>query len=275
MSALGAAPAPLPAVAGPGAFLGETLAQFGRWMHHLKREPFNIMFTLVQPVLWMVFFGSLMQNTNFRGIEDVPYRSFFTAGVLTFTVYGNAMSGGIPMLFDRENGFLTRLMAAPIHRGSILAGRFLYVELVALGQTLVILGIAWLMGVTIATGWLGVLGILVYGALLGLGLTSLSLALAFVLRGHGSFFMILGTVGLPLLFCSTALAPLSQMPPWMQVVALCNPLSYCVDAMRALVLDHPQFPASLGRFALSLGGLLAFNVLALWVSLRALRRRLA
>jgi ABC-2 type transport system permease protein len=280
MNALAPAPAPLaaatgPAASGPGAFVGETLAQFGRWMHHLKREPFNIMFTLVQPVLWMVFFGSLMQRVSFPGLEDVPYRTFFTAGVLTFTVYGNAMSGGIPMLFDRENGFLTRLMAAPIHRGSILAGRFLYVELVALGQTLVILAIAALMGVTIATGWLGVLGILLYGALLGLGLTSLSLALAFVLRGHGSFFMILGTVGLPLLFCSTALAPLSQMPTWMQVVAQCNPLSYCVDAMRALVLDHRMFPATFGHFAWSLLGLVVFNVVALWVSLRALRRRLA
>ena len=229
------------------------------------------MFTLVQPVLWMVFFSSLMERATFPGFEGKPYRDFMTAGVLTFTVYGNAMAGGIPMLFDRENGFLTRLMAAPIARGSILAGRFLYVELLALGQTLVILGIALLMGVSIAAGWPGVLGILVYGGLLGLGLTSLSLALAFVLRGHGSFFMILGTVGLPLLFCSTALAPLEAMPAWMRVVAMCNPMSYCVNAMREMVLGG----GSLGSFALNLLGLLVFNVVALWVSLRALKRRLA
>jgi ABC-2 type transport system permease protein len=219
----------------------------------------------------MVFFSSLMERAVFPGFEDVPYRDFMTAGVLAFTVYGNSMAGGIPMLFDRENGFLTRLMAAPIARGSILAGRFLYVELVALGQTLVILGIAVLMGVTLQTGVAGVFGILIYGALLGLGLTSLSLALAFVLRGHGSFFMILGTVGLPLLFCSTALAPLDAMPAWMRVVALCNPMSYCVNAMRELVLGG----GTLGSFGLNLLGLAAFDVVAVTISLKALRRRLA
>lgn len=260
------------AVTGPSAFRRETLAQFGRWMHHLKREPFNIMFTLVQPVLWMLFFSSLMQNARFPGerLANTPYRDFMTAGVLAFTVYGNAMAGGIPMLFDRENGFLTRLLAAPISRASILVGRFLYVELLAMAQTLVILGLAVLMGVRVQTGFLGVCGILVYGGLLGLGLTSLSLALAFILKRHGSFFMILGTVGLPLLFCSTALAPLDAMPPWMRVVALCNPMSYCVNAMRELVLGG----GTVWSFLLNAVGLLAFDVIAVWLTVRALSRKL-
>ena len=262
-------------VTGPGAFGRETAAQFGRWLHHLKREPFNIMFTLVQPVLWMVFFSSLMQEVRFQGVDAGAYRTFMTAGVLTFTVYGNAMAGGIPILFDRENGFLTRLLASPISRGSILAGRFCYVEMLALAQTLVILGVAALMGVTVATGWLGVLGILVYGALLGLGLTAFSLALAFILKRHGSFFMILGTLGLPLLFCSTALAPLEAMPTWMQAVAQCNPMSYCVDAMRALVLNSEAFPATLAGFVKNAVVLLGFDAFAIFVSLRAISRRMA
>ncbi|MCI0340445.1 MAG: ABC transporter permease [Planctomycetales bacterium] len=259
---------PTPSVA----FRRETLAQLARWFHHLRREPFNVVFTLTQPILWMLFFSSLMQEAKLPGMAPgTPYRDFMTAGVLTFTVYGNAMSGGIPLLFDRENGFLTRLLATPIARSSIVAGRFLYIEAVALAQTLLILGLAALLGVSVRTGVLGVLGIVLFGALLGLGLTALSLALAMWVRHHGTFFMLLGTLGLPLLFCSTALAPVDAMPTWMRWVALANPMSFCVDAMRPLVLGGGSF----GRYVLSAAGLLAFDAVAVWVSVRVLKGKLA
>ncbi len=258
---------PLPTVA----FRRETLAQFTRWMHHLRREPFNVVFTLTQPVLWMVFFSSLMQGAQLAEVPSGKYRDFMTPGILAFTVYGNAMAGGIPLLFDRENGFLTRLLATPISRGSIVAGRFLYVEAIALAQTLIILGLAALLGVSVRTGFLGILGILLFGALLGLGLTAFSLALAFVAKHHGTFFMILGTLGLPLLLCSTALAPTAAMPAWMGAIASVNPMSFCVDAMRPLVLGGGSFSG----YAVSTLGLLVFDAVVVWLSVRVFKGKLA
>ena len=278
MNAIAASAPTSPRMTGPRAFMGETMAQFGRWMNHLKREPFNIMFTLVQPVLWMVFFGTLMRGARFAslGEKGVDYPQYMSAGILTFTIYGNAMAGGIPMLFDRENGFLTRLLAAPISRGSIIMGRFLFVELVALAQTLVILGIAMLMGVNIATGIWGVLGILVFGALLGLGLTAISLALAFKLTRHGSFFMILGTLSLPLLFTSNALAPMTaDTPAWLRAVASVNPISFCADAMRQFMINADAWKLEWTGLGLNFGALVLFDVLLLWWASRVMRRSLA
>jgi len=250
------------------AFAVETAAQLGRDWHHLKRQPFNIAFTLMQPLMWLVLFGSLMRN--FAGMDD--YLPVLSGGILAFTVYGNAMAGGIPMLFDKENGFLTRMLAAPIARSSIITARFAYVELMALSQTLVILAVAWVMGVRVESGWLGVLGILGFGALVAFGVTCLSLTLALKLKGHASFFIIMGTFGLPLMLCSSALRPIADIPAgWMRGVAWANPMSWCANAMRDCVLGT----GTTERFLLNGGLLLGFNVLMLAVSLRVFRKALS
>jgi ABC-2 type transport system permease protein len=261
-------------------FTGEVTAQLGRDWHHLKRQPFNIVFTLVQPLIWLVLFGSLMRDASFgrpkiMDLVDSPdgdYLKTLAGGILAFTVYGNAMAGGIPMLFDKENGFLTRMLAAPIARSSIITSRFLYVELMAGAQTLVILAVAWFMGVRVESGLLGVLGILGFGALVAFGVTCLSLTLALKLKGHASFFIIMGTFGLPLMLCSSALKPMELITvPWMRAVAWCNPMSWCANAMRDCVMDTgtPE------RFLLNGGLLVGFNVLMLVLSLRVFRKALS
>ncbi|MHC5021742.1 MAG: ABC transporter permease [Planctomycetota bacterium] len=262
------------------AFTTEVSAQLSRDWHHLKRQPFNIVFTLVQPLIWLVLFGSLMRDASFgrpamleaMGSGAGDYLRTLAGGILAFTVYGNAMAGGIPMLFDKENGFLTRMLAAPIARSSIVTSRFLYVELMAGAQTLVILGVAWVMGVRVESGVLGVLGILAFGALVAFGVTCLSLSLALKLKGHASFFIIMGTFGLPLMLCSSALKPMELITqPWMRAVAWANPMSWCANAMRDCVLGTgtPE------RFLLNGGLLVGFNLLMFALSLRVFRRALS
>ena len=68
--------------------------------------------------------------------------------------------------------------------------------------------------------------------LLVLGVTALSLGLAFALPGHIELIAVIFVTNLPLLFASTALAPLSFMPTWLQVVASLNPLSYAIESIR-------------------------------------------
>lgn len=261
-------------------FAGETLAQLGRDWHHLKRQPFNIIFTLVQPLIWLVLFGSLMRDANFGRpqVADLvnpasnDYLKTLAGGILAFTVYGNAMAGGIQLLFDKENGFLTRMLSAPIARSSIVASRFAYVELMALSQTLVILGVAYFMGVRVESGWLGVLGILAFGALVAFGVTCLSLSLALKLKGHASYFIITGALGLPMMLCSSALKPMELITvPWMKAVAWCNPMSWCANAMRDCVLDT----GTVERFAWNGGLLMAFNALMLILALRVFKKALS
>jgi len=216
----------------------ESQALARRWFSHLKREPFNILFTLTQPMIWLLLFGSLFQRApEMPGFPaGTSYVTFMTAGVIVMTVLGNGMAGGIPLLFDRENGFLEKVLATPANRGSILLGRVFYILTVTLAQTLLVLGVAMLLGVRVRAGVAGIGMILVIALLFAVGLTIVSLTLAFSLREHGSFFAILGVLSLPLFFLSSALIPLNLVPAWMRTVAEINPMTHAIDASRSLIL---------------------------------------
>jgi ABC-2 type transport system permease protein len=215
--------------------VAETKAHLVRWLIHLRREPYSMAFNLVQPIILLIFMGGAFQRVG-EWVGGGDYRAYLLPGVLGLTVFGNSMGGGIPLLFDRENGLLERLMATPIARSSILLGRFLAVHVNTVIQCLLLIGLALIFGIRIATGAPGILALLFIGLLLGFGVTIISLILPFVLENHGSFFAIIGLTTLPLTFLSSAFVPLDSLPGWMRGVAWVNPMTYAVDGMRALIL---------------------------------------
>jgi ABC-2 type transport system permease protein len=222
-----------------GSFWTETRALTRRWYLQTKREKMMLVFGLVQPLLWLLLFGNVFAGVakwrpEMFGTSN--YLAFQTAGILALTVLGNAMMGGIPLLFDRESGMLAKILATPCSRGSLLASRFIFTSAFSLVQTLIILAVAFAMGVRIETGLLGFLAILWSCFLLSVGFTILSLMLAFVFPSHGAFFAITGFLTQPLLFLSTALMPVTVMPGWIQVAVWLNPLTYAVEVVRSAIL---------------------------------------
>jgi len=243
-----------------------------RWVRRLSREKFSMLFTLVQPMLfWLIFFGNLFQRAADTQVVQAPtYISFLAAGVVVMTVLNNGLAGGVDLLFDKENGFLERLMSTPIHRTSVILSRFLFVMTITSLQVLVILGVAYLFGVRPATGFLGVVVILLIGLLFGVGLTAISMALAFSVKSHGDFFSVLGFLSLPMIFLSSALVPLSAMPAWMSLLARFNPMTWAIDAVRPLILSG--WAAALGPVAMVVVIMVAFDALCLYGSAKAFRR---
>lgn len=222
-----------------GSFWTETRALTRRWYLQTKREKMMLVFGLVQPLLWLLLFGNVFAGVakwrpEMFGTSN--YLAFQTAGILALTVLGNAMMGGIPLLFDRESGMLAKILATPASRGSLLASRFIFTSAFSLVQTLIILAVAFAMGVRIETGLVGFLAILWSCFLLSVGFTILSLMLAFVFPSHGAFFAITGFLTQPLLFLSTALMPVTVMPGWIQVAVWLNPLTYAVEVVRSAIL---------------------------------------
>lgn len=243
-----------------------------RWVRRLSREKFSMLFTLVQPMLfWLIFFGNLFQRAADTQVMQAPnYMSFLAAGVVVMTVLNNGLAGGVDLLFDKENGFLERLMSTPIRRSSVILSRFLFVVTITSLQILVILGVASLFGVHPATGLPGVAVILVIGMLFTVGLTSISMAMAFSVKSHGDFFSVLGFLSLPMIFLSSALVPLEAMPTWMSVLARFNPMTWAIDAVRPLILaGWAEAVPKLGAVA---GVLLAFDALCLYGGARIFRR---
>ncbi len=240
----------------------EVLALARRWWIELLRERLNLVFSLAQPAIWLVFFGAGVEraiDTEVIGTDD--YIGFMLAGIVTFTIVGNGVSGAMPLLWDKETGYLDRLMSMPIARSSVIVSRFVFQVAQQSAQILLVVLVALALGVRIATGPFGMLVILLTAALLTMSVTAAFSALAYAVPQHGTFFAVAGFVSLPLLFMSNAFVPLEAMPVWMEVVARLNPLTYAIEAMRTLVLNgwEPRVAASLavllfaGAICLALG----------------------
>ena len=213
----------------------ETLALTQRLFIQLLRRPSTFIAGVLQPLMWLLLFGALFANAPAGFLPGgESYGHFFGAGVIVFTAFSAALNAGLPVMFDREFGFLNRLLVAPLRsRSSIILSSVLYISTLSLIQSMAIILVAALMGF----GWPGGFGLLVVLltlALLVFAVTALSLGLAFALPGHIEMIAVIFVVNLPLLFASTALAPLSFMPGWLAWLASVNPLTFAIEPIRAL-----------------------------------------
>lgn len=262
----------------------ETLALTRRLFIQLQRRPSTLVAGIIQPVMWLFLFGALFQNAP-QGLfgNSHSYGQFLGAGLIVFTAFGGALNAGLPVMFDREFGFLNRLLVAPLaSRFSIVLASALFIVSQSLLQAAVIVVAVAFLGAGLPNiAGLGAIALIVF--LLALGVTALSLGLAFTLPGHIELIAVIFVTNLPLLFASTALAPLSFMPQWLQVVASLNPLSYAIEPIRYLYLHKDWGLNSLVMQApwgdITFGGamliLLGFNVVALLSIQPLLRRSLA
>jgi len=265
-------------------FIQETLALTTRLFIQLQRRPTTLVAGIVQPVMWLVLFGALFQNapSGFLG-NDVSYGQFLGAGVIVFTAFSGALNAGLPVMFDREFGFLNRLLVAPLaSRFSIVMASAIYITILSFLQTLAIV----LMSAVLGAGLPGVGGLAIVATivlLLVIGVTALSLGLAFSLPGHIELIAAIFVTNLPLLFASTALAPLSFMPSWLAWIASLNPMSYAIESIRYLYLHSDWawssvvMDAPFGEVTMAgaLGTLAGFCAVAVLLIQPALKRSLS
>jgi ABC-2 type transport system permease protein len=238
----------------------EVLALSRRWYLQLIRDRLNLVLSLTQPAIWLAFFGSAMGRAiDTEAIGTSDYVGFMLAGVIAFTVVTNAISGAMPLLWDKEVGYLDKILAMPIARSSLIVSRFVFQFGLGIAQVALVFTVAIIISVDVAAGLLGAVAVLAVAGLLSMSLTALCMALAYRVPTHGTFFAVAGFISLPLVFLSNAFVPLDVMPTWMSVIARFNPLTYAIEAMRVLVLegwDVDVFRA-LGALALFAAGSLA------------------
>ncbi|NES96808.1 MAG: ABC transporter permease [Desertifilum sp. SIO1I2] len=262
----------------------ETLALTKRLFIQLQRRPSTLIAGVIQPLMWLILFGALFQNAP-QGLfgDRVSYGQFIGAGVIVFTAFGGALNAGLPVMFDREFGFLNRLLVAPLaSRYSIVLASSIFIVTLSLIQTAVIVAAGAFLGAGLPNlAGLAIITLIVL--LLVFGVTGVSLGLSFALPGHIELIAVIFVTNLPLLFASTALAPLSFMPTWLQYVASLNPLSYAIEPIRYLYLHNSWGFGSIVMSApwgdVTFGGallvLLVFDAIALLGIQPLLRRTLS
>jgi ABC-2 type transport system permease protein len=258
----------------------ETLALTGRLFVQLRRRPSTLVAGVLQPLIWLLLFGALFAKAP-EGLlpGGSSYGRFLGAGVIVFTAFSGALNAGLPVMFDREFGFLNRLLVAPLRsRSSIVLASVLYITVMSLVQSVAIMAAAAALGY----GWPGLAGlglVLVTLLLLVFATTALSLGLAFALPGHIELIAVIFVANLPLLFASTALAPIAFMPTWLGWLAALNPLTLAIEPIRAayggtlqlsqVVLDAPYGQLSAGACLM----ILAVLAVGLFLAIRPLLNR--
>lgn len=214
-------------------FRQEVTALTTRLFIQLRRRPTTLIAGVLQPLMWLLLFGALFSGLP-KGLvgDGQTYVQFLAAGIIVFTAFSSALNSGLPMLFDREFGFLNRILVAPlVSRFSIIVASAIFIMALSMVQTIAIVSVSGLMGAGLPSlSGLAVMSLILM--LLIVDFTMLSLGLAFAMPGHQEMLAFIFLVNLPLMFSSTALAPLAFMPTWLQWIASLNPLSWAIEPIR-------------------------------------------
>ena len=212
------------------------------------RMPIFLVMSMAQPILFLLLFpqifnsvGSTGGSTGASSISMFPpgtsYLQFFAPGILVMTGLFSAAFSGMSTIMDMDTGILSRMMATPVTRVSIVLGRVIATVVVILAQAIVMLVIAIVMGVHIKTGFGGVLLALLLIGLLGLTLSAFSNGMALWLKRQETLMATINLFTMPLMFLSTMMMPSQALPHWLNVVRHFNPIDYTIVGVRDLVLN--------------------------------------
>lgn len=233
---LGAAPRGARAAAAPvrhRSWAADVLLVMTRELRPLAREPFTVVFGLVQPIVFLALFGPLLAGSVGEGLPGGDVWQWFVPSILVMTTLFGSSTTGSNLQFEMQTGAHERLLVTPLPRSAQLVGRSLKEMVPIVVQALVIVAVMLPFGFALHPVG-AVLGLLLL-AVLGVGLGSLSYALAIAVRSNEwMFWVVQQTVLFPALILSGMLLPLDAGPRWMQVAADLNPVSYVVEAERAL-----------------------------------------
>lgn len=222
------------------------------------RSKSRIVGSLAQPLLFLLAlgygFGSVFQQAG-----QGSYINFLAPGIIGMSIIFTAIFSGIEIIWDRQFGFLKEMMVAPISRLKIMIGRTLGGATVATAQGLLVLLISLIFGFH-PYSWVGIIPLIFVMFLVALLFTSLGTMIASFLDDMQGFQLIMNFLIMPLFFLSGALFPLQGLPKMLSIIARLDPLSYGVDAFRALLINSSFY--GLGTDIVVLG---AITAIFLWL----------
>lgn len=217
--------------------LSDIRYQVLRHLRTLFRIRVWIFINLVQPIIWLVLFTQVFKSlSGLPGLGTASYLQFFAPGVVVMTVLFGSAWAGMGLLQDIDMGILSKMLATPVTRLSIITSRVIASMVMLVIQALIIFTIAVIMGVNIATGVPGVLFSVILICLLGLGFAAFSNGLALLFKRPEPLMGVINFVALPTVFLSSTMMPSELLPGWLDTVRHFNPVDYAVVGVRGLVL---------------------------------------
>jgi ABC-2 type transport system permease protein len=218
----------------------------------LRHDPIELVTRAVQPILWLLLFGQVMAQIRGLSGGNGNYLDFLSAGILAQSVLFTAIFYGISAIWERDLGILHRYLVSPAARPALVLGKALSAAVRGFSQAFIIYVLALVLGIGVSLLPLHIVGAILFVALGSILFSTLSLIMACLVKTRERFMGIGQVMTMPIFFASNAIYPISLMPPWLQHIARLNPLTYEVDALRALMLTGGVSIYGLGSDALVL-----------------------
>jgi ABC-2 type transport system permease protein len=240
----------------------------GRQLRPLARDPFVLLFGVLQPIVFLALYGPLL--AGMPGTGGTSTWQWFVPGIIVMvSLFGTSVAGWY-LLEEIRVGAFERFLVTPLDRHSLLIGRALKEVVPLTLQALLIVLIVTPFGFQLHPA--GIVGGLLILVVFGVGLGALSYSLAMAVRHQEYlFWLVQQTLLFPLLLLSGILLPMELAPDWLRALSRLNPLTYLVEAERAL------FAGDLANPSVAIGAAVALVVAVVGLSIgtRMMRRAAA
>ena len=236
----------------------DTTTVFSRELRPLLRDPFTIIFSMVQPLVFLALFAPLLPDNSLQ---------WFVPGIIVMSCLFACSMTGSNLLFEIQTGSHERMLVTPLRRPALLIGRALKEIVPMFAQAALIVAVCVPFGFRFELAG-ALIGLVILATFcIGLGALSYTLALASK-NQEWLFWTVQQTLLFPLLLLAGVLLPIENGPGWLQALARGNPLSYVVDAERSLFNGEIWTSATLSGLVAAA----AVAALGLWAGVRAMRR---
>ncbi len=224
--------------------MGELEGFYALWYREMKvftREKSRIVSSLITPLLWIVVFGGGLGSAVSLG--GVNYQVFIFPGILAMSILFSSVFFGLYIVWDRKIDFFKEVLVAPLSRTTIFAGKMVGGSIDALlqGCAMLVFGLVLGINYTILT----VLFSFVFMFVLASALVSLGLIIGSNMESVEGFQLIISFLVFPMFFFSGALFPLKNLPQYLLIFTILDPVTYAVDGLRGLILGSSQLPIAL------------------------------
>jgi len=269
-----------------------TVRELKKWLS--RRGTFIV--SLITPLFWLGLFGKSLNFAQMFAPTNIPpqysslisqyvntqllnlfgttsYFTYLASGMLIVFGFFQSVFGGTNLVFEKRLGYLNRLLMTPTPRSGIFLSKVFGTLIRILFYETILMLIAWGLGIKFKPG-LNVINVLLAGiviVLIAIGFVSVFAAIAFNVDNVEIMFAIVNLINLPLMFASSALFPLKQMPSWLQEIAKFNPITYAADIVRYNLIGTP-ISNYLLSWAILIALSLALFIIGMLVSINAMER---
>ncbi|MCW5876283.1 MAG: ABC transporter permease [Anaerolineales bacterium] len=227
-------------------FWRKTFNIFEMELRKIRHDPFNLLTRAIQPLLWMLIFGQVLAGARGIPTGGFSYIEFMAPGILAQSVLFVSIFYGLALIWERDLGIIHKFLASPAPRTALVLGKGLGAGIRGCSQATIVLLTMWLMGVNVDWNILKLLAVFATVLLGSVVFATLSLIIAIWMKERERFMGVGQVLTMPLFFASNAIYPISMMPDWLQRISMFNPLTYMVDALRALILVGAESSYGLG-----------------------------